>query len=80
LGIEITIRDQYGPYAHFWEESLIEGSPSRHTVNPLFHVTPTNDEYNIHLDDKHTEYRFVTALKPDMHPYVRLCLEDNDLV
>jgi len=80
LGIEITIEDQYGPYAHFWEESSIEGSPSRHTVTPVFHVTPTNDAYDIQLNDQHTDYRFITELEPDMHPYVRQYLTDNNLV
>jgi colanic acid biosynthesis protein WcaH len=80
LDIDITIEDQCGPYAHFWEESSIEGSPSRHTVNLVFHVTPTNNEYDIQLDDQHTDYRFVTELEPDMHPYVRQYLTDNDLV
>jgi len=80
LGIKVTIQDRYGPYAHFWQTSSIEGSPSRHTVNTVLHVTPARDEYEIHLDDQHTDYRFVTALEPDMHPYVRQYLESNDLV
>jgi len=80
LGVEISIEDRYGPYAHFWKSSSVEGSPSRHTVNPVFHVTPTNNNYAIQLDDQHTDYRFVTELEPDMHPYVRLYLTDNDLV
>ncbi|WP_254840970.1 NUDIX domain-containing protein [Natronomonas marina] len=80
LGLDITIHDQYGPYAHFWESSSVDGSPSRHTVNPVFHVRPANDDYEITLDDQHTDYRFVTALDPDMHHYVRLYLEDNVLV
>jgi colanic acid biosynthesis protein WcaH len=71
LAIDITIEAQYGPYAHFWESSSVEGSPSRHTVNPVFHVTPAYDDYDIQLDAQHSDYRFVTAIEPDMHPYVR---------
>jgi len=80
LSIDITIRDQYGPYAHFWEGSAVDGSPSRHTVNPVFHVTPANDDYDVELDEQHTDYRFVTQLEPDLHQYVRLYLQDNDLL
>jgi colanic acid biosynthesis protein WcaH len=80
LGIDINIVDQYGPYAHFWENSSIEGSPSRHTVNPVFHVIPTGDEYNIELDEQHSEYRFITETDPQLHEYVRLYLEDNSLL
>jgi colanic acid biosynthesis protein WcaH len=80
LGIDINIVDQYGPYAHFWENSSIEGSPSRHTVNPVFHVIPTGDEYNIELDEQHSEYRFITETDPHLHEYVRLYLEDNSLL
>lgn len=80
LGIEVDIQAQYGPYAHFWEESAIEGSPSRHTVIVAFHVTPAADEFEITLDDQHSDYRFLTEIEPDLHEYVRLYLEDNDLL
>jgi colanic acid biosynthesis protein WcaH len=78
LGIEITIHDQYGPYAHFWEDSAVDGSPSRHTVNPVFHVTPATPEYEIVLDDQHSDYRLITDVEADLHEYVRLYLNDID--
>lgn len=80
LNIDIEIQDQYGPYAHFWENSPVEGSPSRHTVNPVFHVTPANQDYEIRLDEQHSEYRFVNQMDSGFHKYVRLYLEDNDLL
>ena len=80
LGIEIRIQDQYGPYAHFWEESAVKGAPSRHTVNPVFHVTPASDNYEITLDEQHSDYRFVAGVESDLHEYVRLYIEDNDLL
>jgi colanic acid biosynthesis protein WcaH len=80
LNIEIRIHDQYGPYTHFWENSAVKGSPSRHTVNPVYHVTPAEQEYEINLDEQHSEYRFLTQMESDLHEYVRLYLEDNDLL
>ena len=37
-------------------------------------------EYEIALDDQHSAYRFVSAVEPGLHEYVRLYLRDNDLV
>lgn len=80
LGIEIQIQDRYGPYAHFWENSSVQHSPSRHTVNLVYHATPANEHYEIELDEQHSAYRFLTAVESDVHEYVRLYLEDNDLL
>lgn len=80
LGIEICIQDQYGPYTHLWKDSSVRSSPSRHTVNPVYHVTPAQREYEICLDEQHSDYRFITEVEPGLHQYVRLYLEDNNLV
>jgi colanic acid biosynthesis protein WcaH len=80
LGVEVHIIDQYGPYAHFWETSSVEGSPSRHTVNSVFHVEPVHGNYEITLDEQHSEYQYLTDVEDDLHEYVRLYLEDNDLL
>lgn len=80
LGIDIQIQDRYGPYAHFWEESSVRDSPSRHTVNIVFHAAPANQDYEIELDDQHSAYRFLTEIEPDLHEYVRLYLDDNNLL
>jgi colanic acid biosynthesis protein WcaH len=80
LAIEVRLLDRLGTYAHFWAESSVEGSPSRHTINVVFHATPVADEYEVALDDQHSAYRFVSAVEPGLHEYVRLYLRDNDLV
>lgn len=80
LGIAIDIRDQFGPYTHFWEHSPVSGSPSRHTVNSVYHVTPANETYEITLDEQHSGYRFLTEIEPDLHEYVQLYLRDNNLL
>lgn len=80
LGVEVRIEDRYGPYAHFWADSSVRGSPSRHTVNPVFHVVPAHETYEITLDDQHSDYRFLTEVEDDLHEYVRRYVEDNDLL
>jgi colanic acid biosynthesis protein WcaH len=80
LNIEIRIQDQYGPHTHLWENSAVKGSPSRHTVNPDYHITPAEQDYEINLDEQHSECRFLTQMESDLHEYVRLYLEDNDLL
>lgn len=78
LGIEATILGEYGPYAHFWEHSPVNGSPSRHTVNTAYHVEPAADDYDIELDDQHADVRYVTVVEDWMHEYVQRYLRDID--
>lgn len=80
LNIEIEIKDQYGPYEHFWEDCPVAGSPSRHTVNIVFHTTPATESFNIDIDDQHSDYRFISEGESDLHEYVRLYIEENDLL
>jgi colanic acid biosynthesis protein WcaH len=80
LGIEVEITDQYGPYEHFWEDSPIAGSPSRHTVNIVFHTIPANKSFSVNIDDQHSDYRFISEIEPDLHEYVRLYIEENNLL
>lgn len=80
LGLSVRIIDRYGPYEHFWEQGNTPGSPTRHTVNIVFHVTPELDTYEISLDDQHAAHRFITENDPGFHEYVQLYLEDNNLV
>lgn len=80
LGIEIDIKDQYGPYEHFWENSPVTGSPSRHTVNTVFHTIPANESFSIDIDDQHSDYRFISEVESDLHEYVRLYIEENELL
>ncbi len=46
----------------------------------MFHVTPASDNYEITLDEQHSDYRFVADVESDLHEYVRLYIEDNDLL
>jgi colanic acid biosynthesis protein WcaH len=80
LGIDVRIDDQYGPYTHFWNSSPADGAPSRHTVNTVYHVTPSTESYEIELDNQHSASRFLTTIEPDLHEYVQLYLHDNDLL
>ncbi len=78
LGVTVDLVADYGPYAHFWRGS--EKAPSRHTVNVPFHARPHQAEPEITLDDQHTDYRFVDAVEPWMHPYVQRYLDDTDIL
>jgi len=61
-------------------QTRLRAQPSRHIVNPVLHVKPANNDYDIQLDTQHTDYRFVTALDSDMHPFVCQHFTDNDFV
>ncbi len=80
LGIEVDLEGRLGVYGHFWDTSPLPGSPSRHTVNVVFLASPAEDPPDISLDSQHSDYRYVTSVEPDLHEYVRLYLEDGDLV
>lgn len=80
LGIEVQIIEQLGVYTHFWEESNVQGSPSRHTANVVHHVTPSEEGFEIELDDQHDDYRFLTEIEPGLHEYVRQYLLDHELL
>jgi colanic acid biosynthesis protein WcaH len=80
LQLAIEIREELGSYSHFWEGSSVKCSPSRHTVNIVYHCEPAQDDYEIELDDQHSAYRFLTEVEPDLHYYVRKYLEENELL
>lgn len=80
LGLAVELHEQLGPYAHFWDAAATDDATSRHTINIVYHATPAADDFEITLDEQHSDYRFVTDLNPDFHEYVRLYLEDNDLL
>lgn len=80
LGIEVELDERLGVHAHFWDESDVVGSPSRHTVNVVYRATPVDDDPTIELDDQHTEYRWLTEVEPHLHEYVRLYLDEHDLL
>lgn len=59
LSASVNVEGRYGPYARFWDDSVAEGSPSRHTVNVVFDGGPTTGEYEIQLGEQHSAYQFV---------------------
>lgn len=80
LGIDIEIVDRLGVYEHVWESSAVAGVPTRHTVNIVFHVRPQDSSPEIRLDEQHSDYRFVSAIEPQFHEYVRTYLADSGLL
>lgn len=76
LGIDVELGGQLGVYGHFWDRSALPGVDARHTVNVVFRVRPVDEAFEICLDDQHDAYRFVTAIEPDLHEYVRRYLAD----
>lgn len=80
VGVEVELRERLGVYEHFWERSGVEGVSSRHTVNVVFLAEPADEPVDVTLDEQHSEYRFLTEIEPGLHEYVRLYLEDHDLL
>jgi colanic acid biosynthesis protein WcaH len=80
LGIDVTITEQLGTHSHFWETSSVEGLDSRHTVAVVYRVEPAAADPEIRLDDQHSESRVLTEPDPDLHEYVRLYLEEYELL
>lgn len=80
LGIEVEILEMLGVYSHYWETSALPGSPSRHTVNNVFHAKPLAEQPRIELDDQHSASRFVDELEPGFHEHVRQYIVENGLL
>ena len=80
LGIEVTVAERLGVYAHLWETSAVAGNESRHTVNVPFRVTPADPGFSVELDAQHEAYRFLSDPDADLHEYVERYIEDNDLL
>ncbi len=79
LDIDVKIKQFFGIYSHFWEESNLPNSPSRHTVNLVHHVEPKQDIKDISLDSQHSDYQFIDNIDPSLHRYVKKYLQDGDL-
>jgi colanic acid biosynthesis protein WcaH len=80
LGLEVTVEERLGVYAHFWEGSAVAGNASRHTVNVTFRVKPADPEFSVELDGQHEAYRFLSEPESGLHEYVERYIEDNDLL
>lgn len=79
LGVGVSLRDQLGVYSHFWESSPFDDVESQHTVNVVFRASLEDRPSDICLDEQHDDYRFISEVEPDLHPYVRTYLEDASL-
>lgn len=79
LGIEVDVVRRLGVSAHFWETSEATGRPSRHTVNIVYLAIPVDADPTIELDDQHTDYRYLNAVEPDLHEYVREYFDEFDI-
>jgi len=71
LGIEVRVLEQLGVQEHFWEVHETNEGVSRHTVNIVYRVSPTNPDFTVDLDKQHSDYRFVSEIEPGLHEYVR---------
>lgn len=80
IGVEVEIEELLGVYSHFWETSALPGSPSRHTVNNVFHVRPLCDQPRIELDNQHSDYQFIDEFRPEFHEHVRQYISENNLL
>ena len=79
LGLSVTVERRLGVHGHFWETASVEGADSRHTVNVVFLVSPT-DGLDITLDSQHDDWRLVHAVDETHHEYVREYVETHDLL
>lgn len=80
LSIGVDLEKQLGVHSHFWETEEVDEGVSRHTVNVVFLATPKQQEFQITLDEQHSEYQFVTEIDPEFHKYVREYLIAHSLV
>lgn len=78
LGLDVTVTDRLGVQAHFWERSSVDGVDSRHTVNVVHAVVPS-DGLDVTLDDQHDDWRLLREPEPGLHEYVRRYLDSYDL-
>lgn len=78
LGIEVTIEEQLGANAHFWDTSEQSVDVSRHTVVTVYRVTPVEEDVEIRLDDQHEDVRWLDGPDPALHEYVNRYFERWD--
>lgn len=79
LGLGVAVEGMLGVQEHFWETAAPAGADSRHTVNIVYEVSPT-DGLDVSLDDQHDEWRLLRTREPDLHQYVQQYLADYDLL
>jgi colanic acid biosynthesis protein WcaH len=79
LGLPVDIERRLGVHAHFWDTASVTGAASRHTVNVVFLVSPT-DSLDISLDSQHDDWKLVHSVDERYHEYVRLYVERHGLL
>ncbi len=79
LGVAVTVERRLGVQEHFWEAAAPAGAGSRHTVNVVYEVSPT-DALDVSLDDQHDDWRLVREPEQDLHEYVTRYLAEYDLL
>lgn len=79
LGIEIDVDERLGVHAHFWDADQTPEGVSRHTVNVVYRASPAHADFEIELDDQHSDYQFVSRPDPAAHEYVRQYFAEHDL-
>ncbi|MGV8142501.1 MAG: NUDIX domain-containing protein [Candidatus Pacearchaeota archaeon] len=75
-GLKVTIKRQLGSYEAFDKKTSQEGVKSgTHTIATVF-IGELEGIERIKLDKSHNNYKWVTAIDPNLHPYIRQILKD----
>lgn len=73
---EVGIDCHVGPIIHTAETIFPDGPGGIpvHSINSCFFMYPVDPEFKPHLDDHHSDYRWVNAIPAGLHSYVERCL------
>jgi len=73
---EVGLICHVGPIVHTAETIFPDGpyGISVHSINSCFFLYPHDNSHNICLDSHHEEYKWITNIPDNIHPYVRNCL------
>lgn len=79
FGLSVTVEEQLGANAHFWDTSEQSGEVARHTVVVVYLATPSDDDPTPVLDGQHAAFRWLDGPDPGLHEYVERYFERYDL-
>jgi colanic acid biosynthesis protein WcaH len=79
LGLSVTVDRRLGVHEHFWDTASVDGAESRHTVNVVYLVAPT-DDLDITLDSQHDDWELCHNVDNTYHEYVSEYVETYDLL
>jgi len=73
---EVGLLCHVGPIIHTAETIFPDGpyDISVHSINSCFFLYPYEKIHSLNLDTHHEDYKWVTSIPNDIHPYVRNCL------